>query len=247
LPPASGSAGIKTIKSGTATARIRFVSDVKWGAKIVFSGIGMAWDSKGAYVDIDGFDISGSGRLGILAEGGNLTITNNFIHDLKVSGGCNGSGGAAIDTWGPSAASPSIRTWSATSASSGSATQACNTVQGIYVTNQNKCVSNNVISGVARRHQQLAWRDRFDHRQQHHLQQQDGHRDRSRRWRRDLGRLLEQLRCQQHHLSNAYGITEMGKVGTNNRYVEQPGVQHRNRSWLARAPSAAPFRPIRSS
>ena len=65
--PSLSSAGIRTTRSGTASARIRFQSDVKWGAKIVFSGTGMGWNSKGAYVDIEGFDITGSGRIGILA------------------------------------------------------------------------------------------------------------------------------------------------------------------------------------
>ena len=60
--PALDNAGIKTSKSGTATARIKFVSDVKWGAKIIVSGTGITWDSRGSYVDIEGFDISGSGR-----------------------------------------------------------------------------------------------------------------------------------------------------------------------------------------
>ena len=67
--PAALDAGIKTTHSGTASARIRFISTVKQGAKIVFSGTGIAWNSKGSYVDIDGFDISGSGRIGILADG----------------------------------------------------------------------------------------------------------------------------------------------------------------------------------
>ena len=85
--PSLSSAGIRTTKSGTATARIRFQSDVKWGAKIVFSGTGLGWNSKGAYVDIVGFDITGAGRIGILAEGGHEIISNNLVHDLKVSGG----------------------------------------------------------------------------------------------------------------------------------------------------------------
>ena len=50
--PSLSSAGIVTRKSGTSSARIRFVSDVKWGAKIVVSGTGITWDSRGNYVDI---------------------------------------------------------------------------------------------------------------------------------------------------------------------------------------------------
>jgi hypothetical protein len=144
---ALGSAGIKTSKSGTAAAHIRFVSDVKWGAKIVVSGTGITWDSKGSYVDIDGFDISGTGRHGILAGGANLTITNNFIHDLLVSGGCNGSGGGAVDTYGPVGNvlidRNVVRNIGVKMIGS------CATVQGIYVANANNVVTNNLVSGVA--------------------------------------------------------------------------------------------------
>ncbi|MFL5811953.1 MAG: DUF1565 domain-containing protein, partial [Bdellovibrionia bacterium] len=62
--PSLGDSGIRTATSGTASAHIRFVSDPKNRAKIVMSGTGIAWNSTGSYVDIDGFEITGSGRLG---------------------------------------------------------------------------------------------------------------------------------------------------------------------------------------
>ena len=145
--PALDNAGIKTSKSGTATARIKFVSDVKWGAKIIVSGTGITWDSRGSYVDIDGFDISGSGRHGILAAGANLMMTNNFIHDLTISGGCNGSGGAAIDTYGPVGGVVIDR--NVVRNIGASMIGKCNTVQGIYIANANNVVTNNLVSGVA--------------------------------------------------------------------------------------------------
>ncbi|PQO86329.1 hypothetical protein C5614_31450 [Massilia phosphatilytica] len=126
---------------------MKFVSDVKWGAKLIVSGTGITWDSRGSYVDIDGFDISGSGRHGILAAGAYLTITNNFIHDLTVSGGCNGSGGAAIDTYGPVG---NIRIDRNVVRNIGyRMIGSCATVQGIYVANPNNIVTNNLVSGVA--------------------------------------------------------------------------------------------------
>jgi len=145
--PYLGSAGIKTTKSGTATARIRFVSDVKWGAKIVVSGTGITWDSRGNYVDIDGFQITGSGRHGILAAGANLTFKNNYIHDLTISGGCNGSGGAAIDTYGP--VGNVVIDRNIVRNIGYRMIGACNTVQGIYIANANNVVTNNIVSGVA--------------------------------------------------------------------------------------------------
>jgi hypothetical protein len=145
--PSLGSVGIKTTKSGTATARIRFVSDVKWGAKIVVSGTGITWDSRGNYVDIDGFQITGSGRHGILAAGAYLTFKNNYIHDLTISGGCNGSGGAAIDTYGT--VGNVVIDRNIVRNIGYRLIGACNTVQGIYIANANNVVTNNIVSGVA--------------------------------------------------------------------------------------------------
>jgi hypothetical protein len=145
--PSPNSAGIKTNRSGTPSARIRFVSDLKGAAKIVVSGTGITWQSKGSYVDIDGFDISGSGRHGILAAGANLTITNNFIHDLTISGGCNGRGGAAIDTYGP--VGNVVIDGNIVRNIGYSMIGRCNTVQGIYIANANNTVTNNIVSGVA--------------------------------------------------------------------------------------------------
>jgi hypothetical protein len=145
--PSLGSVGIKTTKSGTATARIRFVSDVKWGAKIVVSGTGITWDSTGNYVDIDGFQITGSGRHGILAAGAYLTFKNNYIHDLTISGGCNGSGGAAIDTYGT--VGNVVIDRNIVRNIGYRLIGACNTVQGIYIANANNVVTNNIVSGVA--------------------------------------------------------------------------------------------------
>jgi hypothetical protein len=145
--PLANDAGIRTSRSGTASAPIRFVSSVKGGAKIVVSGTGIAWHSKGDYVDIDGFDISGSGRHGILASGANLKITNNFIHDLTISGGCTGGGGAAIDTDGRGG---NVLIKDNIVSNIGYAMLgSCNTVQGIYIASANNTVTANIVSRVA--------------------------------------------------------------------------------------------------
>ena len=145
--PSAGSNGIKTIKNGTAADRIKFVSDVKWGAKIVMTGTGMAWNSMGNYVDIEGFDVSGSGRLGLAAGGANLTFRHNLVHDLTISGGCNGGGGAAILTYGPVGNVVIDRNVIRNIGYKMIGT--CPQVQGIYMSNANNYVSNNIVSGVA--------------------------------------------------------------------------------------------------
>ena len=91
------SGNVSTKTSGTSTARIRFVSDTKWGAKIVGSGTEAMWTNNGNYVDITGFDITGPGRLGILNYASYALISGNHVHNLTISGGCSGSGGIVLD------------------------------------------------------------------------------------------------------------------------------------------------------
>lgn len=218
--PSKLSAGILTTTSGTPSARIKFVSEVKWGAKIVFTGTGIAWHSKGAYVDLDGFDISGTGRIGILAEGGKENITNNFVHDLQVSGGCNGSGGAAIDVWGPGGGAVIDSNVVRNIGHRWLAARSCNTVQGIYVANRGNKISNNIISGVASvginswhgaSNSTIVNNTIFNSKMGIVI----GHGDSG----------ATSAGTQDNYVAdnivyrNGHGITEMGKVGGNNRYV----------------------------
>jgi len=80
--------------SGTATARIRFVSDVKWGAKLRSSGIDTVWTNRGNYVDIMGFDVSGNVRIGILNLASFVRVIGNNVHNIPAV--CGSSGGAGI-------------------------------------------------------------------------------------------------------------------------------------------------------
>ncbi len=215
----AGSNGITTSKSGTASARIKFVSTVKWGAKIIVSGAGITWNSKGSYVDIDGFDISGTGRHGILSAGANLKITNNFIHDLTISGGCNGGGGAAIDTYGP--VGNVLIDGNVVRNIGYALIGSCGTVQGIYIANANNVVTNNIVSGVAAAA----------------IQQWHGATSstivNNTTFHSKVGILIGQgdsgatsSGSSNNYVANnivydniTYGIVEAGKIGANNRYV----------------------------
>jgi hypothetical protein len=229
--PKAKSVGIRTTRSGTSSARIRFVSDVKGAAKIVVSGAGIAWNSKGSYVDIDGFDISGSGRIGILAEGGEVSITRNFVHDLTVSGGCNGSGGAGIDAWGPSGGAVIDSNVVRNIGYQWVASRTCNTVQGIYVTNQNNRITNNIVSGVASvginswhgaTASTIVNNTIFNSKMGIVIGQGDGGSTSAGTENNFVANNIV--------YDNGYGITEMGKVGGNNRYVNNL-VFNSGRSW----------------
>jgi hypothetical protein len=82
--------------SGTATTRIRFVSDAQWGARIVSTGGAEAvWRNDGDYVTIEGFDVSGDGAVGIQNLASYDQIIGNHVHDIPAAG-CTGTGGAGI-------------------------------------------------------------------------------------------------------------------------------------------------------
>lgn len=140
------SGNVITKNSGKPNARIRFVADTKWSAKIIGSGSEAHWTNSGDHVDVIGFDISGPGRLGILNYASNTLLAGNHVHDLKVSGGCTGSGGAGIVNAGYKASDDDII---------GNVVHdigvpgKCNGVQGIYHSNLRGTIANNIVYRVS--------------------------------------------------------------------------------------------------
>jgi hypothetical protein len=110
VAPGTYPGGFKTITNGTATARIRYQSDTRWAARIVpLSGsvTEAAWDNRGNYVDIVGFDIDGSvaqqgtaWTTGIYNGGSNDSIAKNHIHHIsKAACPAGGGGGIGVDSY----------------------------------------------------------------------------------------------------------------------------------------------------
>ncbi len=74
---------------GTASDRVRFVSETSWAAKVTGDGTGnpAIQIRKADYVDIVGFEVTNvSGYVGIESLSSYSRITGNLVHD--VSGGC---------------------------------------------------------------------------------------------------------------------------------------------------------------
>ena len=106
VAPGTYAGGFKTTANGTAASRIYWVSTTKWGAKIVppaNSTNNSAWDNRGNYVSIIGFDVDGS-KLGsgtkwvhgIYTGGSYNVIEGNHVHHLATTIPCNSAGGSAI-------------------------------------------------------------------------------------------------------------------------------------------------------
>jgi len=137
---------VTTSKSGTASQRIRYISDVQWGAKVMgTSSSEAAWMQDGSYVDMVGFDISGGSRLGVENNGSNVRILGNYVHNI--AGSCSSSGGAGIDNSNYSASNDDII--GNIVGNIGPSIGSCNTVQGIYLSNSGGVTANNIVFAVS--------------------------------------------------------------------------------------------------
>ncbi|HET9183953.1 MAG TPA: DUF1565 domain-containing protein [Candidatus Angelobacter sp.] len=133
---------IKATASGTPDARITFLSDTKWGAKIIAPNSDSVWENRGDYVDIDGFDITGGGRLGILNLGSFVRIMGNHVHNIPAP--CTSSGGAGINN-GDYSASDNDVVGNLVHDIGSTLSVKCDTVQGIYHSNLRGHIVNNIV------------------------------------------------------------------------------------------------------
>lgn len=97
----------QTTKDGAIGAPITFVAENRWGAKIVppaSSARDYAWDSRGDYIIIDGFEVDGtidptSGtvwRVGVGVAGEGSQVKNCHVHHICGSLTPSSAGGAGI-------------------------------------------------------------------------------------------------------------------------------------------------------
>ena len=143
-PGASEDGGrLKTTSSGAASAPIRWISETKWGGKLnsQHTGNDAVWWNQGSFVEIQGFDITGKGALGIYNEGSHTRIIGNHVHDIPASG-CPDNGGAGIHNGNYAASDNDVignRVHDI-----GDPAQRCVRVHGIYHANLRGHIENNV-------------------------------------------------------------------------------------------------------
>ncbi|PYU91727.1 MAG: hypothetical protein DMG25_13865, partial [Acidobacteria bacterium] len=127
-----------TSASGTSSAYITYVSDTKWGAKIA-GGSSSTWSNYGAYVTIQGFDVTGpTGCCNAIYTAGNATqIIGNNVHSVQNSNGCSstGGGGIVVD-------STNAQVIGNYAHDNGPYPAACNYIHGIYIANSSNAGSN---------------------------------------------------------------------------------------------------------
>ena len=98
VAPGAYTGYIDTRASGTSLARITYISDVQWGAKIIGNQVDHStWHNYGNYVDIAGFELTSVGRIGLYNDGSFVRYLGNHVHDIAgpTSAMCD-MGGAGI-------------------------------------------------------------------------------------------------------------------------------------------------------
>lgn len=135
---------LETSASGTAEARIRYLSSTPWGAKIRTEGPDdhWSWTNEGSYVDIEGFDISNNGRGGIANLASHVRIAKNYVHDIPAAG-CPRYGGAGMETGEYTAVDTSFE--GNLVHDIGDFPNSCPRVHGIYHSHEGGQIANNIV------------------------------------------------------------------------------------------------------
>jgi hypothetical protein len=154
VAPGNYAGGFKTTGNGTAAGRIYWVSTTKWGAKIVpptNSTNKNAWDNRGNYVSIIGFEVDGSKiaggtkwTLGIYTGGSYNVIEANHVHHTANTIACSSAGGSAI---GVDSYYKGVMTDVIGNVVHDIGPAGCTYVQGIYVSTSGT-IKNNVVYRV---------------------------------------------------------------------------------------------------
>src|SRR5882762_10210106 len=134
--------------SGTASGRVRFVSDVPWAAKIDALNASNGWTVSGDYQDIVGFEIYNAARGGVVYTSSHVRILQNKFHDIAVNTPCDSGGGAAVEPDSYSNSDAEINGNMIYNIGPGAGKTRCNTIHGIYFAVPIGTAINNLISTV---------------------------------------------------------------------------------------------------
>jgi parallel beta-helix repeat protein len=141
LPGTYNPGDFYTHRSGAEGARLVFRSEERWGAKLVDT----TWLSEGDYVDIVGFEFTGSQALAIEFWGTYSRVLGNYVHDI--GSGCQSTGALVTP--------PNEYPYSHDNEISGNivvrvsvGTTNCNQYHGVYLAGPRMIARNNIIADV---------------------------------------------------------------------------------------------------
>jgi parallel beta-helix repeat protein len=93
---------IRISASGTKSARIRWIAETKWAARIVghvnpANGLGWGVVVAGDYVDLVGFDVTSNANMGVWVLGTHVRVIGNHVHDIPGQPGCSSYGASGVE------------------------------------------------------------------------------------------------------------------------------------------------------
>jgi hypothetical protein len=136
---------VRSGRSGTAAAPIRYISTTRWGARIHPTGAHFAWYNTGNYVDIIGFDVSGDSAIGLYSEASHVRFIGNHVHNLT-GPTCDGNGGGGIGHGGYSSSDNDVIGNVVNDI--GTFEETCNQAHGIYHSTLRGKIQNNIVYRV---------------------------------------------------------------------------------------------------
>jgi len=93
---------IRIATSGITSARIRWVAETKWTARIIghvnpANLLGWGVVVAGNYVDLVGFDVTSDANMGIWVLGTHVRVIGNHVHDIPGQSGCTSYGASGVE------------------------------------------------------------------------------------------------------------------------------------------------------
>lgn len=140
---------VVTNSSGSDERPITFLSAEPFGARIEAPGEHSAWENRGEYLDIVGFDISGSDYVGILNYGSHVSVRGNRVHDL-VTPSCNrpNGGGGIVHTNPDAHGNETLDNIVFNIVPPLQRGEMCPLLHGIYQANREGRIQNNIVYNV---------------------------------------------------------------------------------------------------
>jgi hypothetical protein len=135
---------VNVTRSGSASARIRFISTSQWGAKIIGNGtLADAFMVRSNYIDVVGFEVTDTtGYQGIELYGSYDRALGNHVHNVWAHGCTDWRGGAGINSSNYGGIGNQII--GNLVHDIGDVANGCASVHGIYIANAYNVVQNNI-------------------------------------------------------------------------------------------------------
>lgn len=140
---------IQLTTSGSVNARIKWISEKKWEARIVghvnpANGLGWGISISGNYIDLVGFDVTSDANMGVWVLGTHIRVIGNHVHGIPGMPGCTSYGASGIEQGNYSGGYMEVLGNLVHDVGSGGP-GSCNKYHGVYLAAPFDRASNNIV------------------------------------------------------------------------------------------------------